>query len=101
MPLRTWVNNNSLREILTSHVLLCTAKPNSGESLFTTAQHALDQTRKVTILRKHKVAETKGSVCWEEHGEEGKKPLCSQCFFITSSLKHCFCISRNALASKI
>ena len=45
----------------------CTAKPNMVESLFTTAQHALDRTRKVTILAKHKVTETERSACWKEH----------------------------------
>ena len=84
-----------------SRVLQRTAKPNRVETLFTTAQHALDRTRKVTILAKHSVTETEISVCWEEHDREGKEPLCSQCFFITSILKHCFCISRNTLASKI
>ena len=50
----------------------------------------------------YKVTEAKRNACWEEHDGEGKKPLCSQCFFITSILKHCFCISKNNnLASKI
>ena len=71
------------------------------ESLFTTAQHALDSTRKVIILAKDKVMQTERSACWEEHDGEDMKPLCFQCFFITSILKYCFCISRNTLASKI
>ena len=71
------------------------------ESLFTTAQHALDSTRKVIILAKDKVMQTERSACWEEHDGEGNKPLCSRCFFITSILKYCFRIPRNTLASKI
>ena len=45
--------------------------------------------------------ETEIKASWEEHDSECKKPLCSQCFFIMSFLKHCYCISRNTLASKI
>ena len=99
--MKTWINNNSSREILKSRVSQCTGKPNRVESLFTTAQHAFDGTRKVTISAKHEVTETKRSACWEEHDGEGKKPLCSQCFFVMSILKNCFCILRNTLASKI
>ena len=100
--MKTWINNNSSREILKSHVLQYTEKSNRVESFLTTAQHTLDRTRKVTILAKDKVTETEGkSACWEEHDGEGKKPLYSWCFFITSILKYCFCISRNNLASKI
>ena len=86
--MKTWINNNSSREILKSRVLQCTAKSNRVESLFTTAQHTLDRTRKVTILAKHKVTDTERSACWEEHNGESKRPLCSQCFFITSILKY-------------
>ena len=82
--MKTWINNNSSREILKSHDLQFTAKSNRVESLFTKAQHTFYCTRKVTILAKHKVPEMERSACWEEHDREGKKPLCSQCFFIRS-----------------
>ena len=95
------LNNNSSREKLKSCVLQCTVKSNRVESLFTTAQHALDLTRKVTILAKDKVMQTERKAYWEEHAGEGKKPLYSQCFFIMSILNYCFYISRNTLASKI
>ena len=86
--------------IIQQEKLQSLAKPNRVESLFTTAQHALDRTRKVTILAKHNVTETEISACWEEHDVEGKKPLCSQGFFVTSIIKHCFCISRNTWFQK-
>ena len=65
--MKTWINNNSSREILKSRVLQCTVKSNRVESLFTTAQDAFDCTKKVTILAKDKVTETERSACWEEH----------------------------------
>ena len=98
--MKTWINNNSSREILQSRVLECTPKPNRAESLFNTVQHALDRTKKVTNLAKHNVTETEINVYWDEHDGEGKKPFCSQCFSITSITKHCFCISRNTWLQK-
>ena len=88
------LNNSSSREILKPCVLWYTAKPNRVKSLFTTAQHAFDRTRTITILAKHKVTETKRSACWEEHDREGRKHFSLhfslQGFFITGILKHCF-----------
>ena len=77
LPLKTWINNNSSREVLKSCVVQSTEKPDRVESLFTTAQHTLDRTRKITIVAKPKVTKTKRSACWEEHGTEGKKLLCA------------------------
>ena len=45
--------NNLWREILKPLVLQCATKPNRVESLLTTAQHALNCTRKVTTLGDH------------------------------------------------
>ena len=45
--------NNLWREILKPRVLQCATKPNRVESLLTTAQHALNRTRKVTTLGYH------------------------------------------------
>ena len=45
---------------------------------------------KVTILAKHKVKETERRAYWKKQDREGKKPLYSQCFFITSILNIAF-----------
>ena len=98
--MKTWINNNSSREILKSRVLQSSAKSNRVESLFTTAHHTFDRTRKVTILAKYKVMQTERSACREEHDGKARNHFVPSAFSLQIILKYCFCISRNTLASK-